>query len=192
MNRSPVAQTRSRYVGRHIRIRVAALLVCFSAAALAQSAAPSMKPSAPFTIRVTHVLGLEDTKNNCNGTLSIEGDALHFQHSGKVSAQVKLVSVRNVFVGGDDKQVGGVPLILGKAAAPYGTGRVLSLFTHKKYDTLTLEYVDRDGAFHAAIFQLNKGQGELVKHELVARRVPSKLGEDQPTKETAEVTHESK
>ena len=31
---------------------------------------------------------------------------------------------------------------IGKAAAPYGGGRVVSLFAHKKYDTLTLEYVD--------------------------------------------------
>ena len=31
---------------------------------------------------------------------------------------------------------------LGKAAAPFGGGRVVSLFAHKKYDTLTLEYVD--------------------------------------------------
>ena len=38
--------------------------------------------------------------------------------------------------------MGGLPLTLGEAAAPYGGGRVVSLFAHKKYDTLTLEYVD--------------------------------------------------
>ena len=64
---------------------------------------------------------------------------------------------------------------IGKAAAPYGGGRVVSLFAHKKYDTLTLEYVDSDGGVHGAIFQVNKGQGELVRNELVARGVSSSL-----------------
>ena len=81
---------------------------------------------------------------------------------------------------------------IGKAAAPYGGGRVVSLFAHKKYDTLTLEYVDGDGGVHGAIFQVNKGQGELMRNELVARGVSSS-GEDQPTRQsTAEVTHENK
>jgi hypothetical protein len=82
---------------------------------------------------------------------------------------------------------------LGKAAAPYGGGRVVSLFAHKKYDTLTLEYVDSNGGVHGAIFQLKKGQGELVKKELVARGVSSSSGEDQSTKQsTSEVTYENK
>ena len=74
---------------------------------------------------------------------------------------------------------------LGKAAAPYGGGRVVSLFAHKKYDTLTLDYVDSDGGVHGAIFEVTKGQGELVKNELVARGVSSSPGEDQPTKQAS-------
>jgi hypothetical protein len=82
---------------------------------------------------------------------------------------------------------------IGKAAAPYGGGRVVSLFAHKKYDTLTLEYVDSNGGVHGAIFQLKEGQGELVRNELVARGVSSSSGEDQPTRpSTAEVTRENK
>ena len=81
---------------------------------------------------------------------------------------------------------------IGKAAAPFGGGRVVSLFAHKKYDTLTLEYVDSNGGVHGAIFQLKRGQGELVRDELVARGVPSRAGEDPTTKSTSEVTHEDK
>ena len=82
---------------------------------------------------------------------------------------------------------------LGKAAAPYGGGRVVSLFAHKKYDTLTLEYVDGDGGIHGAVFQLNKGQGELVRNELSLGAYPPRSLEDQPTKQnTVEVTHENK
>ncbi len=84
-------------------------------------------------------------------------------------------------------------MTLGKAAAPYGGGRVVSLFAHKKYDTLTLEYVDNQGGFHGALFQLNKGQGEILRNALIAkgaRVADSSLQHQQPT--TAEVPNESK
>jgi len=90
-------------------------------------------------------------------------------------------------------QVGGLPMKIGKAAAPFGSGRVISLFAHAKYDTLALEYVDRNGGVHGALFQLKKGQAELVRNEVVARGVYSGFGEDQATKQSSsEVTHENK
>jgi hypothetical protein len=184
---------RNSYFVGHALIRVWALLFCSGLGALAQNTAPPVNASAPFSIRATHLMGLENTKSNCNGTLSIQDNALQFQHGGKPGTEVKFASVQAVFVGGESKQVGGLPMKLGKAAAPYGGGRVVSLFAHKNYDTLTLEYVDGDGGVHGAIFQLNKGQGELVRDELVARGVPLASGEDQPTtRSTAQNTHENK
>jgi hypothetical protein len=53
-------------------------------------------------------------------------------------------------------------MTVGKVAAPYGGGRVVSLFSHKKYDTLTVEYVDDNGGLHGAIFQLTKGQAQAL------------------------------
>jgi hypothetical protein len=104
-----------------------------------------------------------------------------------------MASVLKLSLGDESKQVGGLPMKLGKAAAPYGGGRVVSLFAHKQYDTLTLEYVDSNGGVHGAIFQFKKGQGELVRNELVARGVSSSSGEDLPTKQsTSEVRHEDK
>ena len=183
---------RNSYFVGHALIRVWALLLCSSLGALAQSTAPPVNASAPFSIPATHLLGLENTKSNCNGTLSIQGDALQFQQGGKPGAEVKITSIQAVFLGGESKQVGGVPMKLGKAAAPFGSGRVVSLFAHKKYDTLTLEYVDRDGGVHGAIFQLAKGQGELVRDSLKTRCVSPGSGEDQPTKQsTAEVMDEN-
>ena len=75
------------------------------------------------------------------------------------------------FWAAESKQVGGLPMTLGEAAAPFGGGRVVSLFAHKKYDTLSLEYVDTDEGIHGAIFQLKKGQAEIVKNELIAQGV---------------------
>ena len=148
---------RNSYFVGHALIRVWALLFCSSLGALAQSTAPPVNASAPFSIPATHLLGLENTKSNCNGTLSIQGDALQFQQGGKPGTEVKITSIHAVFLGGESKQVGGVPMKLGKAAAPFGSGRVVSLFAHKKYDTLTLKYVDSDGGVHGAIFQLSQG-----------------------------------
>jgi hypothetical protein len=175
---------RNSYFIGHALIRVWALLFCSSLGALAQSTAPPVNASAPFSIRATHLLGWENTNSNCNGTLSIQGDALQFQQGDKPATEVKITSIQAVSLGGESKQVGGVPMKVGKAAAPFGSGRVVSLFAHKKYDTLTLEYVDRDGGVHGAIFQLAKGQAELVRDSIKARGVSLSSGEYQTTKQS--------
>jgi len=178
-------------VGRAL-IAVCALWLSASLAALAQNTAPTLEANAPFSIQATHVLGLPNTKSNCNGTLSTHDNLLQFQQSGQPVAQIDIASVRDVFLGEESKQVGGLPMKIGKAAAPYGSGRLVSLFAHKQYDTLTLEYVDGDGGVHGVIFLVTKGQGELVTKELVARGVSSGTHEDQPTtRSTSEVAHEN-
>jgi hypothetical protein len=188
-----VRNDKSGCFGRYTRISLSALLLCSSIAALAQSAAPPLNASAPFSIPATHVLGLPNTKNDCKGMLSIQDNALRFQKYGNPDAQVNIASIRALFLGEESKQVGGLPLKLGKAAAPFGGGRVVSLFAHKKYDTLTLEYVDSDGGAHGAIFEVTKGQGAAVRNELVARGLFPNSGEDQATTQsTSEVAHEDK
>ena len=155
-----------------------ALVLCSGIGALAQSPAAQLNANAPFSVRATHVLGLPNTKNNCQGTLSIQNNALRFQKHGNPDAQVNIASVRALFLGEESKQVGGLPVKLGKAAAPYGGGRVVSLFAHKKYDTLTLEYVDSDGGVHGAIFQVKEGQAGHVRQELVTRGLSPSLDDD--------------
>ena len=59
-------------------------------------------------------------------------------------------------------------MMMGKAAIPYSGGRVVSLFSHKKYDSLTIEYLDSSSGFHGAIFRVAKGQGEIFKNALIA------------------------
>lgn len=183
---------RARHCGGLATIGIGALFLFFCLDALAQSAGPPPNANAPTSIRATHLLGFENAKGNCNGTLSIQDDAVQFQHGGKPGAQVKIAAVLDVFLSDESKQVGGLPMKLGKAAAPYGAGRVVSLFAHKKYDTLTLVYADRDGGIHGAVFQMNKGQGDLVRNELVARGVSTAFLDEQPTRlSTTEVTHDT-
>jgi hypothetical protein len=178
--------------GGRAMITLWALLLCSGIGALAQSTAPVLTANSPFSIRATHLVGWPNTKSNCKGTLSAQDNVLRFQQPGKPLAQVEIASVRGVFLGDETMQVGGVPMKIGKAAAPFGGGRVVSLFAHKKYDTLTLEYVDSNGGVHGAIFQLDKGQGELVRDQLVARGLSSSAGGDPTTKSISEVTHEHK
>jgi hypothetical protein len=169
------------------------VLICCSLAAPAQQITQGANTSASFNTRATHLLGFANARDNSTGTLSVQDDSLQFQQNGKPGAKVKIALVRDVFLGEESRQVGGLPLTLGKAAAPYGGGRVVSLFSHKEYDILTLEYVDADQGIHGAIFQLAKGQGELVKSALIAQGVTVISHQDQSTKESAtEARHENK
>lgn len=118
-------------------------------------------------IHVTHVLGFEDVRRNVSGELSIQDGDLRFQRDKTPAAHVTTTSIQNISLGEQDKQVGGVPLMMGNAAVPYGGGRMVSLFSHKKYDSLTIEYLDSGGGFHGAIFRLAKGQGEIFKSALI-------------------------
>jgi hypothetical protein len=181
------------HLGRHHALWLSTVLICCSLTAPAQKITQRGDTSAPFSTRATHLLGFANARTNSSGILSVQDDSLQFQQNGKPGAQVKIASVRDVFLGGESKQVGGLPMTLGKAAVPFGGGRVVSLFAHEKYDTVSLEYLDADGGIHGAIFQLAKGQGELVKNELIAQGATISSRQDQSTKEsTTEAKHENK
>jgi hypothetical protein len=194
MDRLVVPQNRKKACRFHRRtgMRLLVALICCGLTAAAQNST-QQETSKPFSIRATHLMGFESAKSNCTGTLSIQDDSLQFQQTGKTSAHINIGSVRDVFLGEESRQVGGLPLTLSKAAAPYGGGRVVSLFSHKKYDILTLEYVDSDGGIHGAIFQLDKGQGGIVKQKLTAPGETVSSRNDQSTKHSAaEVRYENK
>jgi hypothetical protein len=187
------SHSKSYPLGRRHALWLSIVLLCCSLTAPAQKIAQPGDTSAPFSIRATHLLGFANARNNSAGTLSVQDDSLQFQQNGKPAAKVKIASVQAVFLGGESKQVGGLPMTLGEAAAPFGGGRVVSLFAHKKYDTLSLEYVDADKGIHGAIFQLRNGQAEIVKNELMAHGVSISSRQDQSTKESAtEAKHENK
>ena len=82
-----------------------------------------------------------------------------------------LSSIQSAFLSEEDTQVGGAPMALGRAATPFGGGRVIGLFSHKKYDFVTLECFDSNGGFHETIYQLNRGQGQALANELAAKGV---------------------
>jgi len=146
-----------------------ALVVCFNTALLAQDPGGGGSAPAGSTMRATHILGMEGAANNATGTLSVQKDALQFQKTAGPAVQVSISSIQDISFGEQDNQVGGVPLAVGRAATPYGGGRVIALFSHKKFASLTVEYRDSNGGLHGAIFQLPKGQAEVFRKELEAK-----------------------
>ena len=138
-------------------------------AVIALNAEEPKSGASGLKLHVTHILGFEGLAKNANGELFVDGDALRFEKSDKSGAQISLSSIQDVLVGTQDKQVGGTALMLGRAATPYGGGRVIALFTHKKYDVVSLKYQDANGGVHGALFQLPKGEADTLKSRLEAR-----------------------
>jgi len=168
------------------------LSACWGIPSIAQSRSEATIATGAHGVRATHILGFADARKKANGTLSIQAETLQFQSGEKPAAGVKIASVQDVVVGEMSKQVGGLPMTMGKAAAPYGGGRVLSLFAHRKYDSLAVQYADADGGIHGAIFQMHKGEGELLRKELVAKGARVNQTEAGAARGPAEVPRESK
>jgi len=160
-------------------------LICYSSG-LTDKNHDVASSAAGVTMHATHVLGFEGMSKNASGNLSIQGNALRFQKSESAAAQISIGAIQDVLVGQEDKQVGGKTMALGRAATPFGGGRVIGLFSHKKYDTVTIEYLDQNGGFHGAIFQLNKGQAQVLQNELAAKGAHVTNLIDQPAKQSAQ------
>jgi len=150
-----------------------AVLLVWCTVASAQNAVPNPAPSSEA--RVTHILGFQDAPKDSTGRLSIEGDDLQFQKGEDAPVRIRISTIRDYSIGEMDKQVGGLPLTIGKAAVPYGGGRAISLITHKKYETLSVNYLDSNGGLHGAIFMMIKGQ--TLTEALAAKGVPFVLSE---------------
>jgi hypothetical protein len=118
-------------------------------------------------VRVVQLTGLVGVKDNAKGTLSVESRNLHFSH-GKTSSDVSAASIQDVATGADSQRAVAGAISLVSMAAPYGGGRVLSLF-RTKIDTLTVQYRDAVGGLHGAIFTMPVGTADVIKKELVAQ-----------------------
>src|SRR5439155_7575623 len=88
---------------------------------------------------------------------------------GKASSDVSAASIQDIATAADSQRAIGGTIGLMSMAAPYGGGRVLSLF-RTKIHTLTVQYRDADGGLHGAIFTMPVGTSEVIKKELLAQR----------------------
>jgi len=162
---------------------VAFLLVLISLVSdvFAQDAKAEAQKESSF--QATHLLGLPDTHPNASGSLTVEGGSLRFESSKQGAKLIPIASIQAVLLSQEDKQIGGTPMKLGKMAAPYGGGRVVSLFAHKKYDEVSLIYRDENGGIHGVLFELPSGQGINVRDALANRG--ARVAPQEPQKEHA-------
>jgi hypothetical protein len=126
----------------------------------------AQQPEGP--IKVTQITGLTGVKNKTGGKLTVDGGNLHFVHEA-TKVDVAAASIEDVVTGADSQRIiHGTLGSIGLIAAPYGSGRFLSLF-RSKLDTLTVKYRDAEGGLHGAIFALPVGKAEVIKKELLAQ-----------------------
>src|SRR5258707_15735624 len=117
-------------------------------------------------VRVVQLTGLVGVKDNAKGTLSVERGNLHFVH-GKTSWDVNAASIQDVATAEDSQRAVGGTIGLMSMAAPYGGGRVLSLF-RTKIDTLTVQYRGADGGLLGALFPRPGAPPGGIKEKAVA------------------------
>jgi len=145
----------------------ALLLAClFCARSYAHAAGTPETSTGTSGVSATQVLGLEGVKPNVKGILTAQPNGLEFI-AGGAHGTVALASIQDIFTGEESRQVGGKAFAVVKMGVPYGGGRVISLFSHEKVDTLTLEYLDANGGFHGVVFTVPLGQAEILKQQLV-------------------------
>jgi hypothetical protein len=147
------------------------LIVAFSTATLAPaqtttSGAPGTTAANPS---VRHIIGLDTIKRNATGTLTVQNGALEFQ-TGKAGNKVPVSAIDDIFVGSETTQSGGKTGRVVKTAAmaaPYESGKALTILMRTKVDILTVSYHDPEGALHGAIFALPVGQAAQMRAQLI-------------------------
>jgi hypothetical protein len=117
--------------------------------------------------QAVQLIGLAGLKENTKGNLTITNGTLRFSHS-KGNADIAASSIENVVTGADSQRAIGGTLGTLTQLAPFGSGRVLSLF-RTKFDTLTIQYRDADGGLHGVIFTVPFGKAEMIKQELIVQ-----------------------
>ena len=148
----------------------------------------AQQPAAP--LRVVQVTGMIGFKNHIGGNLTLNQGALEFTH-GKAKAAVPIASMQDVVTGNDSQRVFHGTIGMLTMFAPYGSGRFLSLF-RSKLDTITIQYLDADGALHGAIFTMPVGQADPLKKDLLAQGAHTTLPAPDDTKPPEAKPQESK
>ncbi len=136
----------------------------------------AQQPSGAVKVQV--ITGLTGVKDKTSGNLSVEGGSLHFSHE-QTKVDVAAASMEDVVTGADSQRV--IHGTLGSTAllaAPYGSGRFLSLF-RTKLETLTIKYHDSDGGLHGAVFTMPVGKVEEIKKELLAQGAHTSIPPEQ-------------
>jgi len=160
------------------RVVSAALLLLLSPFILPGNAQQTAAP-----IKVAQITGLAGVNNNTKGSITIESGNLRFAH-GKTNVDLPAASMQDVVTGNDSQRLIHGTLGMLMIAAPYESGRFMSLF-RTKLETLTIKYRDADGGLHGAIFTMGVGKAEALKKELVAHGAHTSVPIQEDTNKTS-------
>lgn len=101
--------------------------------------------------KAEHVYGLPDIRHNTKGTLVLANGAFTFT-SKAGNSSIPWSSVTAVSAGNERVEVGGVGMRLFRMTIPDGGGLVAAAVMHHRIDMLTVQFNDRNGGNHAAVF----------------------------------------
>jgi hypothetical protein len=141
----------------------------------------AQQPAAP--IKVDQITGLAGVKNKTKGNITIEDGNLRFAH-GKTKVDLPAASMQDVVTGNDSQRLVHGPLGMLMIAAPYESGRFMSLF-RTKLDTLTIQYRDADGGLHGVIFTMGAGKAQALKNDLLAHGAHTSIPTQEDTNKTS-------
>jgi len=146
-------------------------IIAFEPASSAQSlSSPKPEATGSAALPARHVIGLENVNSQTSGKISGHNGVMEFD-GGKKTIKVPAAEIDDIFIGSEATQSGGK---VGRAvktvaiAAPFESGKVLSLLMYTKVDIFAVSYHEEGGARHCAIFAVPKGQAAELKSQLVA------------------------
>jgi hypothetical protein len=152
--------------------------------AVPQDHAASVTNAVWTSTKARHVYGLPDLKPNKPGTLTLTADALTF--SGKSGdTSIPRSSVTAVSAGNQRVELWGMGGRILRMTIPDGGGIAAAAVMHHRVDMLTVEFNDRRGGNHAAVFFLpaNEADRALQNFTLTAvspRKVSNSVCQNAP------------
>ncbi|HTC34395.1 MAG TPA: hypothetical protein VK724_13530 [Bryobacteraceae bacterium] len=117
-----------------------------------------------------HLIGLGDIKSQQGGTLGVKNGSLSFDGGKSQQATIPAASIDDVVLGSEVTQAGGKTGRVVKTAAmaaPFESGKALTILLRTKVDILTVVYHDDNGALHSTIFAVPKGLAAGLRTQLI-------------------------
>jgi hypothetical protein len=156
---------------------ILALHVGIFVPSIASAATPKLdQPTAPATAiwqstKAEHILGFPEVKPHNKGTLTFSSDSVTF--SGKAgTSSIDRKDVTAVSSGNQKVEIWGMKGRVLRAVMPNGSGVAGAMFMHHRVDMLTVEYRDKQGAIHGAVFFLPAHQADQALQSFTQMLAP--------------------